>query len=1171
MPAFVAGSLVAAVIGFNARPATATAAIIPIVGGDTMAATTAANGGTGQYTSLSGPTITEAAAGDISPGTVVIDAPPGFQFGPLPVTVADISGSTSPGGIALAPASADCASPSSSISVTPTASQLSFAVCSASTDLSHLASLQFAGLEARPSSTTVGVTGQVTLDSSSSAITGATDLGTLHEVPGPPAAFVVGSTAPTVTTGSPTTITLVTTDAVGNPTSGYTGTVSFRSTDPRATMPAPFTFSGQTTALAPSPAIFRTAGNQTVSATDATAPSISGSVAVSVTPGPPAALEVSGIPSPTSAGVAATATITVVDAFGNTTPAYTGSVQLQSSDAQAQLPPPHTFTPSDGGTVQERVTLTTAGIQSVSAADAATSITGAQSGIEVVAGPIQGLRVDTFPTVQAGLPDPVSVVARDAFGNTVTDFTGTVTLTSSDPAATFPPPYRYTAADAGSHVFSPGVLFASTGPQTVTAADGGQSGAKGTSPPVDVSPGPAAAMTVTPSSMSTQAGAPLSVTVAVFDKFGNVATDYTGHVTLASTDPGAVLPAGYAFTVGPGGDNGVHTFTMTLTTAGRRVVSVVEAAPVGDTQPASGTSPVLTVTPGPLTRLALGVSPSTPMAGSRVDVKVTALDDYGNVATGFTGTVTLSSSDPTSTIPAPSAAVDGMTTVDGLVFATAGPQSVTASFGFIASTATGIVVRPGPAASFELVTPPTAQAGTAFAVTATAVDAYGNVASGYVGTAQVLSSDPKAVLPSAVVFGALDLGLRDVGVSLVTAGSETVTVTDPLRGITGSSEPIDVAAARATSLTLTGTPAATTAGGLMSITVTALDPFGNPASGFADPVRFKSSDPQAGLPAQYLFVPGAAGDHGIHRFAIALRTSGSQTITALDDSKPDLTETSRSIDVVAGPAAALHLSSTPAFVAADNPTSVVVSVSDAYGNAVPSYSGSIHFTSSDALATVPPDYAFTGDGLGMDSGAHLFTDALVLRTGGIQTIRAADRSDAAISGVERVGVMLSGSLRVTPTAAGVSLAPVTLNGVTQYATGSMGPVQIEDGRTGALGWSVTATLSDLSIDGRTDPEHTIPASEVTWNPGANGGCHPLAPTGLGAPAGLAVGVMAGPGGLTNAASRGVGLDPTNPASMCLAAPGRGLGMFVVQPTIQVQVDASKAAGVYVGILTITAS
>src|SRR5262249_41398496 len=51
--------------------------------------------------------------------------------------------------------------------------------------------------------------------------------------------------------------------------------------------------------------------------------------------------------------------------------------------------------------------------------------------------------------------------------------------------------------------------------------------------------------------------------------------------------------------------------------------------------------------------------------------------------------------------------------------------------------------------------------------------------------------------------------------------------------------------------------------------------------------------------------------------------------------------------------------SAPASAAAGTPVSVTVTARDTYNRAVPGYTGTVHFTSSDPLAVLPGDYTFT--------------------------------------------------------------------------------------------------------------------------------------------------------------------------------------------------------------------
>jgi len=71
----------------------------------------------------------------------------------------------------------------------------------------------------------------------------------------------------------------------------------------------------------------------------------------------------------------------------------------------------------------------------------------------------------------AGSPLDVTVIAYDLYANTATSYRGTIHLGSSDGAAGLAGDYTFGVVDAGSHAFTAGVTFHTTGPQTVTSTD----------------------------------------------------------------------------------------------------------------------------------------------------------------------------------------------------------------------------------------------------------------------------------------------------------------------------------------------------------------------------------------------------------------------------------------------------------------------------------------------------------------------------------------------------------------------------------------------------------------------------------------------------------------------------------------------------------------------------
>jgi adhesin/invasin len=75
---------------------------------------------------------------------------------------------------------------------------------------------------------------------------------------------------------------------------------------------------------------------------------------------------------------------------------------------------------------------------------------------------------------------------------------------------------------------------------------------------------------------------------------------------------------------------------------------------------------------------------------------------------------------------------------------------------------------------------------------------------------------------------------------------------------------------------------------------------------------------------------------------------------------------------------------------------VTVTLVDAFGNMATSYRGTVHFTSSDLLATLPADTTFTA----ADGGKHQFSVTLVTPPGETVSVRdIANSSLGTTSGV----------------------------------------------------------------------------------------------------------------------------------------------------------------------------
>jgi hypothetical protein len=121
---------------------------------------------------------------------------------------------------------------------------------------------------------------------------------------------------------------------------------------------------------------------------------------------------------------------------------------------------------------------------------------------------------------------------------------------------------------------------------------------------------------------------PINLTVAAQDAAGNIDPTFNGNVTLSSEALGGSVTVNAV--------NGIATFARV--SLARAVVSSLQATSTG-LSPAA--APIV-VAPGTATQLAIATAPpQTVNAAAPFSIVVAALDARGNVATSFTGPVTL--------------------------------------------------------------------------------------------------------------------------------------------------------------------------------------------------------------------------------------------------------------------------------------------------------------------------------------------------------------------------------------------------------------------------------------------------------------------------------------------------------------------------------------------------
>ncbi|MBI2804803.1 MAG: hypothetical protein HYX68_07450 [Planctomycetes bacterium] len=132
---------------------------------------------------------------------------------------------------------------------------------------------------------------------------------------------------------------------------------------------------------------------------------------------------------------------------------------------------------------------------------------------------------------------------------------------------------------------------------------------------------------VSTNASSVTAGDAFTITVTALDAAGAVVPDYVGTVHFSSTDPGAILPTNYTFS---SGDQGTHSFLVTLKKAGNNSVTVTDTA----TSSVAG-SVSENVNPASASVLRFGQQPTNTVAGGIITptVTVSVQDAFGNLVT----------------------------------------------------------------------------------------------------------------------------------------------------------------------------------------------------------------------------------------------------------------------------------------------------------------------------------------------------------------------------------------------------------------------------------------------------------------------------------------------------------------------------------------------------------
>jgi trimeric autotransporter adhesin len=523
---------------------------------------------------------------------------------------------------------------------------------------------------------------------------------------------------------------------------------------------------------------------------------------------------------------------------------------------------------------------------------------------------------------------------------------------------------------------------------TVTAA-----GKTGQSSSIVVSDGGVDHLVVGASATAT-AGTPITgITLTARDLYDNTAKGYGTSQTITWTGPtNSPAPSTHAPTLPASTvafSSGASTTALSATLYNATSNLLIATDVSGKTG-----STTIAVSPADASTLVVSGFPSPTVAGVAHTFSVTAKDAFGNTATGYVGTVHVTSSDGQAVLPANNPFVAGDNgTHSGLsaTLKTVGTTQAIIATDTVATSITGsqsgIVVVPAAAATLVFSTQPaTSTAGSALAgpPAVTVTDAFGNTVSGQPVTLAKNSGPGAFTAGSTLTATSNGSGVASFS-NLVfnTAGGYTLTATSA--AVTVDSSAVTVNSASLAFFTVSN-PGTQTAGTSFNVTATALDAFGNAANGWTSTtgcIVFSGPSNSPNATAPIYPVPGGSCSAG--RSGLSFNPSGQATasITLFKASatttltvKDATTQTKTGTATIAVNSAGATLSFTTAvptgkFLAGKDTTwSDTVSIGpDAYGNAAlyaaPGLTLTVSIAGADAshfTLTTPSTGSYTTSG-----------------------------------------------------------------------------------------------------------------------------------------------------------------------------------------------------------------
>ena len=377
--------------------------------------------------------------------------------------------------------------------------------------------------------------------------------------------------------------------------------------------------------------------------------------------------------------------------------------------------------------------------------------------------------------------------------------------------------------------------------------------------------------------------------------------------------------------------------------------------------------------------------------------------------------------------------------------------SIVAAVGVLSITAGSASADPATHLLVSMAYPSPVVAGHAAQVTVSAFGTDTSPDSTYNGVVHLSSSDTAAVLPASVTVTG---GVGNAMITFNTGGTQTITATDAANLLTpGTSYPFTVSTA--THLVVTA-PATAVTGTAITGTVKAENASGAVDSTYSGTSNLTSSD-NAAVPISVPVTITA----GVGTYTFTFGTLGNQSLIAYDN-RGFLTF--GQTPVVVSPGSTHLVLSVPGPLKQGIVGLSTVQAEDSAGNVIATYNGTVHFTSNDPAAQLPPDLKLT-------AGVGQFI--VVFNTASTNArLTATDTATSTITGTTGPIVVTAGSNQVSRVSGADRFSTAAQAAALAYPGGGVEAVVLAraDDYPDALAGSVLAAVKGgplLFVDGAT--------------------------------------------------------------------------------------------------------